>query len=137
MQRLEEPRRGCRRIPGVLEPARADLGIGPAVNSAVGPKPGSKVRVALEIAVVAEGVAARRIVERLRVGDADRGEARGPPEVDEERGRLDQPDRLARRVVAEGPDVAVGLDRTAGAEPRRAPAEPGDSVPLQVLREGP
>ena len=57
--------------------------------------------------------------------------------MDEGRPGLVAADRLALRVIPERPDVAMGLEPAVGVEPRRAPAESGDPVPLEALGERP
>ena len=84
-----------------------------------------------------EREAAGGVDERLRVRELDRRQLRGPAQVDEQARGLGRTDAVALRVVAEGPDVAVGLEAAGGGEPGRAPAEPGDAVPLHALHQRP
>jgi hypothetical protein len=107
------------------------------VDPALGTERRPEVLVVEEVAVVAERIAAGRVIERLRVGEGERGKPGGSPEMDERCGRLDRPDRLAAGIVAEGPHVPVGAELRLAVEPCRAPAEPGDPEPLESLRERP
>ena len=86
---------------------------------------------------MAEGEPAGRVVERLGVGEAERRQPRRAAQVDQGRGRLGRPDRLAPRVVAEGADVAVRREPAVAAEPGRTPAEAGEPEPLEPLAERP
>ena len=86
---------------------------------------------------MAEREAARRVEERLRVGELERGELRRPAEVDEGRGRLDRPDIGRRGIVAERPDVAMAVEPAVGGQPGRTPAEARHPVALEPLGERP
>ena len=123
--------------PGVLEPARPDLGVGPAVDPALAPERRAQALVVAQVAVVAEREPAGRVVERLGVRQGQRRQPRRPPQVDERGGRLGRPDPLAARIVAKGTDVAVRLEPAIGPDPGRAPAEAGDPESLQPLGERP
>ena len=125
------------RPPGVLEPARADLGVGSAVDPALGAVRRPEALVVAQVAVVAEREPAGRIVERLGVVEGQRREPRRPAEVDERGGRLGRADLVAPGVVAEGPHVAVRPEAALRREPRRTPAEAGDPEPLELLGERP
>ena len=86
---------------------------------------------------MAEGEAAGGVVERLRVGQGERRQARRAAQVDERDRRLGAADRLATGVVAERADVAVRREPPIATEPGSAPAEPGEPEPLESLDERP
>ena len=65
----EEVADGLVRPPGVLEPAGPDLGVGTAVDAALLAVRRAEGLVVPQVAVVAEGVPAGGVVERLRVGE--------------------------------------------------------------------
>ena len=88
-------------VPDVLEPARPDLRVGAAVDPALGPVASRGGRSLLQVAVVAEGEAAGRIVERLRVRELERRELGGAAEMDEEARRFACADARRARVVGE------------------------------------
>ncbi len=123
--------------PGVLEPALADLAVGPAVDPALPAIPLAGVANVAQVAVVGEGEPPRRVVEGLRVGRAERAQARRPTEVDEDAAGLHRAHALPRRVVAERRGPAVRAEAPVGVDPGRAPAEARDPVPLEPLGERP
>src|SRR5213075_535814 len=57
--------------------------------------------------------------------------------MDERGGRLGCTDGGPSRIVPEGPDDAVRAKRRVGSQPGRAPAEAGQTEPLETLGEGP
>src|SRR6478672_5055401 len=124
-------------VPDILEPAGADLGVSTAVDSALRLVTTAGIGDLLEVAVVAEGEAAGRIIERLGVGEREGRELRRPPEVDEETRRLSGTHGRRARIVGERPDVAVGLDRPAARQPGGAPAEAGHPEVLEPPGERP
>ena len=63
------------RAPRVLEPAGADLGVGPAMDAALRAVRGTQTPVVAQVAVVAEREPAGRVVERLGIGERERREA--------------------------------------------------------------
>ena len=134
---LMEELAGSRAIPAILEPARPDLSVGLAVDPALLAIALAPRRDLAEVAVVAEREATGRVVEGLRVGDAERRELRGPPQVDERRGGLDPPHLVTPGIVAEGPNVAIRAEPPIVHRPRRAPAPAGDAEPLEALGERP
>ena len=94
--------------------------------------------VVTQVAVVAEGVASGRVVERLRVGQVEGGQLRWSTQVDEGRGRrLEADAHPALVVVMERPQVPVGAQPAVLAEPRGAPAESGDPVAFEPVGERP
>ena len=119
--------RRCRdrlvRAPRVLEPARADLGVGPAVDAALRAIRRAERPVVAQVAVVAEREPAGRVVERLGVGQGQRRQPRRPPQVDERGRRLDRPDRLAPGSSRKARMSRYDPSRPSRAEPGRAPAE--------------
>src|SRR6478736_2944937 len=137
MQGAQEVADRLARAPGVLEPPRPDLRVSAAVDPALLAIGGAERLVIAQVAVVAEGVAAGRVVERLRVGERQGREPRRPAQVDERARGLDRPDPLATGVVGEGPDVAVGAEAAVCRRPRRAPAEPRQPEVLELLGERP
>ena len=84
--------------------------------------------VVAQVAVVAEGVAAGRVVERLRVGERQRRELRRPAQVDERAGRLDRADPLATGVVARRPGRR-GRRRDAPSRSVHAAPQPKPAIP--------
>ena len=109
--------------PRVLEPARPDLGVRPPVDATLGLVRPTQRPVVAQVAVVAEREAPGRVVERLRVGQVERRQLRRPAQVDEGRGRGHGPDaRLALRVVAERPHVAVAARGAVARRPRPRPS---------------
>src|SRR5260221_7389273 len=120
-------------LPLVLEPAHPDLGVGTAMNAALPTVPIAQRPVVTQVAVVTEREPASWIVEGLRVGSSQGGQARRSSEMDERGGRFDFPDPLASRVVAEGSDIAVRGEALVTFDPGRAPAKAGDPVPLEAL----
>lgn len=133
-----ERRAGRRAVgPGVLEPALANFGVRPAGDPPLDPIAASGRSDVAEVAVVAERESARRIGEGLGVGQLQGRELRRPAEVDEEARRLSAADVSPSRVVAEGPDVTMAIERRVGSEPRGAPAEARQPEPLEALGERP
>ena len=91
--------------------------------------------VVAQVAVVAEGEPAGRVVEWLGVGQGQGRQPRRPAEMDEQAGRLDPADRVPARVIAEGAHVAVAGQPAGSGDPGGAPAEAGDPVLLELLHE--
>src|SRR5262249_38951955 len=117
---------------------RAHLGVGPALQSAGVAEPLAEAALVPKCAVVAEREPAGRVVERLRVGRADRRQLRRPPQVHEQGARLLRPDlRPTGVIVDERAGVAVGVQLAVLAEPGRAPAVAGDAVALEAIGERP
>ena len=94
--------------------------------------------VVAQLPVVAEHEPAGGIGERLGVGQLEGRELRRSPVVDERRRGLDSADGPSRTgVVAEGPDVAIGLEPAIGRPATRRPSEAGQPVALESLAERP
>src|SRR6185436_5936316 len=115
----------------------AHLRVGATVDPALRPVLRAELAIVTQVAVVAEREPPGRVVERLRVRSGQGRELGGPAQVHERSDRLGRADRLATRVVAEGPDIPVRGEPAVGSEPGGAPAEARDAEPLEPLGEWP
>ena len=137
VQRAEQVRGGLVGLPGVLEPARADLRVGTAVDAPFGAIRGAQALVVGEVAVMAERVAALGIVERLGVLDGQRREARRPAQVDERRVVSAVPTASRPGSSRKARTSRYEASRAVAREPRGTPAEAGQSETLESLGERP